>query len=77
MLYDPDSNPVLTVPLYGYGDAPIAALSPNTGTVIGTGGLTLTNPYQVALDGAGNIYVGNYTGKNVTRSPPAAVMPPW
>jgi sugar lactone lactonase YvrE len=69
VLYDPDSNPVLTVPLYGFGDAPVAALSPNTGTVIGTGGLTLSDPYQVALDGAGNIYVGNYTGKNVTRIP--------
>jgi sugar lactone lactonase YvrE len=69
VLYDSDSNPVLTVPLYGFGDAPIAALSPNTGTVIGTGGLTLSDPYQVALDGAGNIYVADYTGQNVTRIP--------
>jgi DNA-binding beta-propeller fold protein YncE len=67
VLYDPDSNPVLTVPLYGFGDAPIAALSPNTGALIGTGGLTLSNPYQVALDGMGNMYVGDYTGKNVTK----------
>ncbi len=69
VLYDPDSNPVFTVPLYGFGDAPVAALSPNMGTVIGTGGLILSNPYQVALDGAGNIYVGDYTGTNVTRIP--------
>jgi sugar lactone lactonase YvrE len=69
VLYDPDSNPVLTVPLYGFGDAPVAALSPNTGAVIGTGGLPLSDPYQVALDGAGNMYVGDYTGKNVTKIP--------
>jgi DNA-binding beta-propeller fold protein YncE len=67
VLYDPDSNPVLTVPLYGFGDAPVAALSPNTGTVIGTGGLTLDYPYQVALDGAGNMYVSDYFGSNVTK----------
>ena len=37
--------------------------------MVSTGGLTLSNPYQVALDGAGNIYVGDYTGKNVTKIP--------
>ncbi len=62
-------NAILTVPLYGWGDSPIAALSPNTGTVISTGGLALSNPYQVALDGSGNMYVGDYTGKNVTKIP--------
>jgi sugar lactone lactonase YvrE len=69
VLYDPDSNPVVTVPLYGFSDAPVAALSPNTGTVISTGGLPLSDPYQVALDGAGNMYVGDYTGSNVTKIP--------
>ncbi len=69
VLYDPDSNPVLTVPLHGFGDAPVAALSPNTGTVINTGTQPLSEPYQVALDGAGNMYVGDYIGKNVTRIP--------
>jgi sugar lactone lactonase YvrE len=69
VLYDPDSNPVLTVPLYGFGDAPVATLSPNTGSVISAGSLPLSDPYQVALDGAGNIFVGDYTGKNVTRIP--------
>ncbi len=68
MLYDPDSNPVLTVPLYGFGDAPVAALSPNTGTVIGTGGVPLTFPFQIALDGAGNIYDAN-DGGNLVKIP--------
>lgn len=69
VLYD-DGNPqapVVTVPLYGFSDAPVAALTPNAGTLINTGGLATSNPFQVALDGAGNIYVGDYTGKNVTK----------
>src|SRR5208282_432150 len=50
VLYDTGLNPILTVPLYAWGDAPVAALSPNVGSVINAGGLTLSNPYQVALD---------------------------
>jgi sugar lactone lactonase YvrE len=68
VLYDPDSNPVLTVPLYGYGDAPVATLSPNTGTVISTGGVPLNFPFQIALDGAGNIYDAN-DGGNLVKIP--------
>jgi sugar lactone lactonase YvrE len=68
VLYDPDSNPVLTVPLYGFGDAPVAALSPNTGTVISTGGVPLSFPFQLALDGAGNIYDANDGGNLVKIS---------
>ncbi len=68
VLYDPDSNPVLTVPLYGFGDAPVAALSPNTGTVIGTGAVPLSFPFQLALDGAGNIYDAN-NGGNLVKIP--------
>jgi NHL repeat len=71
VLYDPDSNPVLTVPLYGFGDAPVAALSPNTGSVISAGSVALSDPYQVALDGAGNMYVADYgiESGNVTKIP--------
>jgi len=61
--------PILSVPLYGFSDSPVAALAPNTGSVIGTGGLAISNPYELALDGAGNMYVGDYTGKNVTKIP--------
>jgi sugar lactone lactonase YvrE len=62
VLYDPNSNPVLTVPLYGFGDAPVATLAPNTGTAINTGGVPLSIPFQIALDGAGNIYDANDGG---------------
>ncbi len=69
MLYDTSLNPLLTIPIYGYGDAPVATLSPSIGSVISTGSVVTSNPYQVALDGAGNMYVGNYTGKNVVKIP--------
>ncbi len=68
VLYDPDSNPVLTVPLFGFGDAPVAVLAPNTGTVVSTGGVPLSFPFQIALDGAGNIYDAN-NGGNLVKIP--------
>jgi sugar lactone lactonase YvrE len=70
VLFDNSTPPVaiLTVPLYAWGDAPVAALSPNPGSVISTGGVTLAFPFQVALDGAGNMYVAN-DGGNVVRIP--------
>jgi sugar lactone lactonase YvrE len=60
VLYDPDLNPILTLPLYGWGDSPVAALTPNAGSLVNTGGVNTNYPYQLALDGAGNMYVGNY-----------------
>ncbi len=68
VLYDSGSAPVLTVPLYGFGDAPVAVLAPNTGTVISTGGVPLPFPFQIALDGAGNIYDAN-NGGNLVKIP--------
>ncbi|MBZ5684902.1 MAG: Ig-like domain repeat protein [Acidobacteriia bacterium] len=62
VLYDNGTPqaPVVTVPLYGFSDAPVAALSPNPATLISTGGVITQYPFQLALDGAGNMYVGNY-----------------
>jgi Bacterial Ig-like domain (group 3) len=62
VLYDENNAPIITVPLYGFGDAPVAALAPNTGTVISSGGVALAYPFQIALDGAGNIYDANDGG---------------
>jgi len=71
VLYDNSvpQNPVLTVPIYAFADAPVAALSPSTASVISTGSATLSFPFQTALDGSGNMYVGNYTGSNVVKVP--------
>ena len=68
VLYDESNNPVITVPLYGFGDAAVAALAPNTGTVVSTGGVALSFPFQIALDGAGNIYDAN-NGGNLVKIP--------
>ncbi|WP_306599515.1 Ig-like domain repeat protein [Geothrix sp. 21YS21S-2] len=70
VLYD-DATPaniIMTIPLVGFADAPVAAVSPNVGTVVATGGLPMANPYQVALDGAGNLYCGVYSS-SVVRIP--------
>jgi sugar lactone lactonase YvrE len=79
VLLDGSNNPILTIPLYAWADAPVVALSPSIGTVINTGGLVLSDPFQVALDGAGNIYIGNYLASNVIKIPAgggsAAVVP--
>ena len=69
VLYDTSLNPILTIPLYGFADSPVAALAPNIGSVVNTGSVALSDPFQVALDGAGNIYVGVYNTSNVTKIP--------
>ena len=69
VLFDSSQNPILTLPLYGFADSPVAALAPNTGSIISTGSQATVNPYQIALDGAENFYVGDYSGKNVAKVP--------
>jgi sugar lactone lactonase YvrE len=73
--------PILTVPIYGTGDAPLAALTPGNASVVSTGIVPLNSPTQIALDGAGDMYVANFgsgsTG-NVVKVPvgggPATVV---
>lgn len=67
MLFDQSQNPLLMVPLFGTGSAPLAALSPGAASVISTGGIALSSPFQSAIDGSGNIYVGNYTSDQVVK----------
>lgn len=71
VIYDNSSPPVLllTVPLYGISDAPLAALSPGNANVVNTGGIATLLPFQLAFDGAGDIYVGDYDGMNVLKVP--------
>ena len=66
-LFDQSSALLAFVPIYGIGSAPLAALSPGTSSVISTGGVSLSSPFQAAIDGAGNSYVSNYTGNNVVK----------
>jgi sugar lactone lactonase YvrE len=66
-LFDQSSTLLAVVPVYGTGGAPFAALSPGTASIVSTGGVSLSSPFQAAVDGAGNLYVGNYTGSNVVK----------
>lgn len=60
VLLDGSANALLTIPLTGFADAPWAVLAPNTASVIDLGGLIADNPFQICMDGAGNLYVGNH-----------------
>jgi sugar lactone lactonase YvrE len=67
VLFDQSQNPLITIPLFGTGDAPLAALAPGPATKVNTGGVSTILPFQVAFDGAGNMYVGDYNGSNVVK----------
>ena len=62
--------PIISVPLYGMADAPLATLSPGAASVISTGEVATETPFQITEDGAGNMYVANYEGNNVLKIPP-------
>ena len=75
VLYNSDNQPEFVVPLYGIGDAPVAALSPGTASVISTGAQTINFPTQIAFDGAGNMYVGDYSDNDVVAIPAGGGAP--
>ena len=66
-LFDQSNTLLAVVPIYGTGGAPLAALSPGIASIVTTGGISLSSPFQAAVDGLGNIYVSNYTGNNVVK----------
>jgi hypothetical protein len=71
VLYDQGNHALLIVPVYSFADAPLAALSPITATLINWGSVRPILPFQVALNGAGDLSVGTYSGQNVTVVPAA------
>jgi sugar lactone lactonase YvrE len=61
-----------TVPLFGIGDGPVAALSPGVASPLSTGTLTFTNsfvPFQTASDGRGDIYATDTANNRVLKIP--------
>lgn len=66
-LFDQSNTLIAWVPIHGMGAAPLASLSPGTASIVSTGGVALGSPFGAAVDEAGNLYVGNYTGNNVVK----------
>ena len=64
---------MLTIPVVGFADGPEGALSPNIADQIPTGGLEVNTPMQLALDGAGNLYLANSGAQNVLKVPTVGV----
>ena len=60
VLVGSSSNVLATVPLYGLGLAPTVIITPATASVLTTPASTINDPFQLAIDGAGNKYIGNY-----------------
>lgn len=58
-----------TVPLFGYGDGPVATLSPGVASVVNAGTVSVGEPFQTAYDGAGNIYVTSYLNSTLLKIP--------
>jgi sugar lactone lactonase YvrE len=71
VVYDNGSPqvPLIIVPLFGTADAAQAAISPGPAHVVSTGSVITNFPFQLALDGAGDIYSANYVGSNVVKIP--------
>jgi len=65
--FDQTATLLAVLPIYGTGAAPFAALSPGTASVVSTGAVPITSPYQTAVDGAGNIYVSSYSTSKVVK----------
>jgi sugar lactone lactonase YvrE len=59
----------ITLPVLGYADAPVAALSPGVASPIAHAGTTIPiqGPFQTAVDGAGDIYVTGYEDSVVSK----------
>jgi sugar lactone lactonase YvrE len=70
VLYNNSTVPILSIPVYGMADAPLATLSPGAASVISTGEVSTSTPFQITEDGAGNMYVADYEGNNVLKIPP-------
>lgn len=62
VLKDVSGNPIATGYLNGTGVAPQVSFAPGTETTIPGSNYNGNTPTAVAFDGAGNLYVGNYSG---------------
>jgi large repetitive protein len=67
-LADSSGNVLATAFVYGTGTAPQMTFFPAQAAFVGVGSGSLATPYQIAFDGAGNIYVANHEQGSSTVS---------
>jgi hypothetical protein len=67
------SSIVGTVGLTGMGTGPLGIFQPGTASVLNTGSLTLANPFGVAVDGAGDLYIADTGNSRVVEVTAAGV----
>ena len=67
------SSIVGTVGLTGMGTGPLGIFQPGTASVLNTGSLTLANPFGVAVDGAGDLYIADTGNSRVVEVSAAGV----
>ncbi len=65
-LYDNLGNLLATTPIYGVGQAPAIAFGPGTQTTVAGG---LDAPREIALDGAGDIFLAQNLSNQVVKIP--------
>ena len=60
----PGGTPLATTLIYGVGQGPAVAFSPGTQTTVASG---LADPYSIAEDAAGNIFIATWTNGSVVK----------
>jgi sugar lactone lactonase YvrE len=67
---DGSGDVLATVPLYGIGTGPQTAYTPATVTTIAT---TISNPYGLAMDAAGDLFIADIDGGQVLKISPGGL----
>lgn len=60
VLVGSSNNVLARVPVFGMGLAPTVVVTPASASVLPAPASTINFPFQLAIDGAGNKYIGNY-----------------